>query len=108
MPPDAKRSLLAEHLAEFRSWSYDTLVAEIDRSRKTHDCLRHTEGVFDDGTEYQMEFNVFWDDKRGGDVRVCGDISTEPQRRLLWVLPIYIPDATDSFIMAQDGSFVGD
>ena len=108
MDTDDKHLLLAEHLAEFRAWSYDALAAEIDRTRKEHDCLYHTEGVFDDGTEWQMEFNVFWDDKRGGDVRVCGDISTEPQRRLLRILPIYLPDVTDSFIMAPDGSFVGE
>lgn len=108
MNADNKRLLLAEQLAEFRTWSYDALAAEIDRTRIAHDCLRHTEGVFDDGTEWQMEFNVFWDDKRGGDVRVCGDITTEPQRRLLRVLPVFLPDATDSFIMAADGSFVGE
>ena len=108
MNSDDKRTVLAEHLAEFRDWSYESLAAEIDRTRKAHDCLRHTEGVFDDGTEYQLEFNVCWDDKRGGDVRVFGDISTEPQRRLLWILPIYLSDFTDSFIMAPDGSFVGE
>ncbi|QDV61102.1 hypothetical protein [Crateriforma conspicua] len=108
MDADDKRKVLADRLAEFRDWSYDTLAAEIDRTRKAHDCLHHTEGVFGDGTEYQLEFNVFWDDKRGGDIRVCGDISTEPQRRLFRILPIHLPDATDSFIMAPDGSFVGE
>ena len=108
MDADDKRKVLADHLAEFRDWSYDTLAAEIDRTRKAHDCLRHTQGVFDDGTEYQLEFNVFWDDKRGGDIRVCGNIATESQRRLLRILPIYLPDATDSFIMSPDGSFVGE
>lgn len=107
MDTDDKQLLLAEHLAEFRNWTYDVLVLEIDRTRKAHDCLRHTEGVFDDGTEYQIEFNVFWDDKRGGNVRVCADITTAPQRPLLGFLPVYTPDATDSFIMAPDGTFVG-
>ena len=103
-----KRLLLAEHLAEFRSWSYAALVEEIDRTKTQHGCLRHSEGVSDDGTEWQMEFNVFWDDKRGGHVRVCGDISTVPQAGLLRILPVYFPDATDSFIMAPDGSFIGE
>ena len=106
MDADEKRTLLAEHLADFRTWTYDALVAEIDRTRKAHDCLRHTEGIFDDGTEYQLEFNVFWDDRRGGDVRVCGDITTAPSRPALGFIPVHTPDATDSFIMAADGTFV--
>ena len=68
MDADDKQLLLAEHLARFRVWTYDILAAEIDRTCKDHDCLQHIEGVFDDGTEYQIEFNVFWDDKRGGNV----------------------------------------
>ena len=106
MDADDKRHLLAKHLAQFRTWTYDALAAEIDRTRKAHDCLYHTEGVLDDGTEYQIEINVFWDDKRNGNVRVFGDITTEPQRPLLGFLPVYTSDATDSFIMARDGSFI--
>ena len=102
-----KRLLLAEHLDEFRKWTYETLAAEIERTENENDCLRHTEGTFVDGTEYQIEFNVFWDDRRGGDVRVCADLTTEPQCPTLGFLPIYTPDVTDSFIMRRDGSFVG-
>jgi|CXWL01.1.fsa_nt_gi hypothetical protein len=108
MDADDKRLLLAEHIARFRTWTYAALAAEIDRTCKEHDCLHHIEGVSDDGTEYQMEFNVFWDDKRGGNVRVCGDITTVPQRPLLGFLPVYTSDATDSFVMSPDGSFVGE
>ena len=56
--------------------------------------------MFDDGTEYQMEFNVFWVDKRGGNVRVCGDITAAQQRPLFGFIPVYTSDATDSFIIA--------
>lgn len=108
MDADDKQLLLAEYLAQFRAWTYDALAAAIDHTRKEHGCLHHIEGVFDDGTEYQMEFNVFWDDRRGGNVRVCGDITAEPQRPLLGFLPVYTSDATDSFIMAPDGTFVGE
>lgn len=108
MDVDDKRLLLAEHLDEFRRWSYESLVAEIDRTRHEHDCLRHTEGVFTDATQYQMEFNAFWDDKRGGDVRVCADLTAAPQRPMLGFLPIFMSDVTDSFIMRGDGSFVGE
>ena len=106
MDADDKRHLLAKYLAQFRRWTYRALVAEIGRTRRNHDCLHHIEGTFEDGTKYQIEFNVFWDDKHNGDVRVMGDITTEPQRPLLGFLPVYTSDATDSFIMARDGSFV--
>lgn len=108
MNADEKQALLAEHLAEFRAWSYGALAAEIDRTRKAHDCLRHTQGVLDDGTEYQLEFNVSWDDKRGGNVRICADITTSPQRLMLGIIPGFTPDATDSFIMDSDGTFIGE
>lgn len=108
MDADDKRLLLAEHLDRFRSWSYGSLAAAIDRTREAHDCLGNVDGVFEDGTEYHMEFNVFWDDRRGGNVRVCADITTAPQRLALGFLPLFMPDATDSFIMAPDGSFIGE
>lgn len=108
MDTEEKQFLLAQYLDEFRKWKYEALVAEIDRTQNEHDCLRHIEGVCADGTEYQMEFNVFWDGKRGGDVRVCGDISTAPQNPVLGFVPAYTSDATDSFIMAPDGRFVGE
>ncbi|MEX2286123.1 MAG: hypothetical protein WD648_03475 [Planctomycetaceae bacterium] len=100
MKLDEKRSILSKHLSKFRAWSYDQLVERIDRDRREHDCLESVEGVASDGTEYQMEFNVFWDDKRGGDVRVLGDLTAEPQT--------YTSDVTDDFIMSPDGRFVGE
>ena len=105
---DDKRGLLATHLAEFRSWTYHQLAAEIDRTRRQHDCLAHVEGVFADGTEYQLEFNVFWDDQPGGDLRVTGDLTAEPQRPWLGFVPIYTPDVSDDFILRPDGTFVGE
>ena len=103
-----KRSLLAERLSKFRRWSYETLAAEIERTRGEHDCLRHFDEIAADGTECQLEFNVFWDDRPGGNVRVLGDLSASPQRPLLRFVPIYVADVTDFFIMAPDGSFVGE
>jgi len=98
-----KQRVLAEKLEEFRQWSYEALAAEIDRTRMNGDCLTHVEGVFTDGTEYQIEINVFWDDKRGDDVRVIGDLEAMPQRP---VMGVYTSDVVDSFIMRRDGSFV--
>lgn len=108
MDKSDKQLLLAERLDEFRKWTYQALVAEIARTQKAHDCLRIVEGIFDDGTEYVIEFNVLWDGRKDGDVRVCGDITALPQHRPMGVLPIFTPDATDCFLMTPDGTFVGE
>lgn len=108
MDADDKRLILAEHLDRFRQWTYESLAAEIERTGQEHDCLTTYDGVFDDGTEYHLELNVFWDDRRGGNVRVCADITTPPKTLLKQILPIHTPDASDSFIMTSDGRFVGE
>lgn len=102
MTTDDKQLVLAIQLEEYRAWSYAALVAELERTRRERDCLAHLEETFADGAEYQMEFNIFWDDKPGGDVRVCGDLNMMPH------IPPYTSDVTDSFIMRCDGSFVGE
>ena len=55
----------------------------------------------EDRKTYQLEVQVFWDSKKGGDIRaiVSGDDSTFPS--------VMFPLA-DSFIMARDGSIVGE
>lgn len=106
MDHEEKRRVLAERLAEFRSWSYDALVAKIEYTLIC-DCLEHFEETYSNGTGYQMEFNVFWDGEEGGNVRVFGDLNANRH------LPIpgtgvYTSQVPDSFIMAPDGSFVGE
>ena len=106
MTKNEMHETLDMHLAAFRSWSYASLAERVEMDNRNGDCLEHTEGVSSDGAEYQLEFNAFWDDKPHGDIRVCGSVSAEPQRRLLGFLPIYMPHLTESFIMSPDGSFV--
>jgi len=108
MDSDDKRLLLLEHLEPFRNWSYESLIEAVYRTQAEHDCLKHVETTYADGTECQIEINVFWDDRPRGDVRVCADITTSPQRPLIGLLPVFTPDATDSFIMGPDGRFVGE
>lgn len=103
-----KEQLLATHLAKFRTWPYETLVKEISRTARKHDCLSHVEGTWDDGTEWQIEVNVCWDDRKGGDVRVIADITTFNPNSGHNFLPIQIPDAAESFIVAPDGTFFGE
>jgi hypothetical protein len=51
-------------------------------------------------TQYQVTIQVFWDSKPHGDLRVVGSIDDGGWRAFL---PL-----SDSFIMAPDGSFVGE
>ena len=52
------------------------------------------------GKTYQMEKQAFWDDKRGQDLRVLVSIDDGGWRALA--------PMGHSFIMAPDGSFVGE
>lgn len=85
--------LLGEVLAKYRALPYSDLQARIG------DAIC-TEVVGADGTKYQIEVNVNWDDRPGGDIRVMGSIDDGGWRAFL---PL-----CDSFIMAPDGRFVGE
>jgi hypothetical protein len=106
MTKDEINEMLGARLASYLTWAYAALAERVLSDNRKGDCLDHFEGVGSDGTEYQFEFNAFWDDKPHGDIRVCGSLSAEPQKRLLGFLPIHTPDLTDSFIMSPDGSFL--
>lgn len=95
--------VLSEHLAGYRSRSYDELVALV---RAKHVDTMQVMGPA--GTEYQLEFSFFWDGKPGGDVRVIGSIDESPHRPIFRWLPIYASAVTDSFIMSPEGKFVGE
>lgn len=82
------------------------MADRIDRDRKALKRLDHIDGTASDGTSYQLEFEAFWDDKPGGNIRVIGDLSAEPQIPLLGF--IYRPDCADCFIMRPDGTFIGE
>ncbi|REJ96765.1 MAG: hypothetical protein DWQ34_03275 [Planctomycetota bacterium] len=106
MTKDEMDAVVAEKLARFRQWSYDQLAERVERDRAAHDCLEYVEGVASDGTAYAIELNAMWDGKRGGDVRVCGFLSTIPLRPLFGFLPIYTSDAGDCFIMSPEGRLI--
>ncbi len=96
-------SILSKHLTIYRRWSHAALADWLERGDSV---LEVVEGVASDGAPYQIECNIFWDGKAGEDVRVAGDLSAQPQRRILGLG--FVPDAVDDFNMRPDGSFVGE
>lgn len=102
------QQLLASHMATFRAWPYEALAKEVVRTERALECLSHIDGTWDDGTEWQIEVNVFWDYGKGGDVRVIGDISSFNRNSGHHSGQIQTSGAGDDFIMAPDGTFVGE
>ena len=87
------KALLQSHLQTYRARSYAELAALIDSVQ-----VAQLAGA--GGVEYQVEINFAWDDRAGGNIRVIGSIDDGGWRA-------FIP-LCDSFIMAPDGTFVGE
>ncbi len=81
-------------LAGWRSRPYAELAALVDVELET----RVVAGA--SGERYQVQVQVFWDARPGGDVRVMAAIDDGGLRA-------FVP-LTASFILAPDGSFVGE
>ena len=86
------RQLLAAKLAELRQLSYG-------------DLLRYREPVCVEvagpsGVVYQVEVEAFWDDRKRRDLRVLASIDDGGWRAF--------SPLCDDFIVATDGSFVGE
>ena len=94
MKKSAFQSLLIPIVVDYRQRPYDFWLTHLDTQPITF------EFVADDGTECQVEISVFWDDKPNEDVRVIFSIDDGGWRA-------FVP-VTDSFIIARDGSFVGE
>jgi hypothetical protein len=90
-------SILNETLSRLRVLSFSELVA---RHLGDVDAYEVTGAS---GAEYQIEVETFWDDPRreGGNLRVMASIDDGRGWRS-------ISPMTASFIMAPDGSFVGE
>jgi hypothetical protein len=87
------REILDRHLAGYRSRTYAELVGLIGQ-------LDVSEISSPSGAKYQIEVQVFWDDKAHDNVRVEAGIDDGGWRA--WV-PL-----SGGFIMAADGSFLGE
>jgi len=87
------KTLLTKKLAEYRHLSHADLVAKIDDI----DCFEISGPT---GVEYQIEIQIFWDDKPDGDLRVIGGIDDGGWRAFMPVC--------EDFIVTSDGRFVGE
>ncbi len=87
--------LLAEVMVELRRESYPALVAKYLGETD----VRSLVGV--SGVDYQIEIQGVWDRGKPGDLRILAGIDDGSFRSALRPL-------TRDFIMAPDGSFVGE
>ena len=69
-------SLLNAKLDEYRTLNYDQLAGRAGDEE-------FPEVVGASGTQYQIEIQIVWDDKPGGDVRVLGSIDDGGWRAFL-------------------------
>lgn len=87
------RRVLRQYLATYRKRSYPELAAEVGK-------LDIYQADGESGARYQIEIQIFYDDRKGQAIRVAGGIDDGGIRAFV---PI-----TDSFIMRPDGTFAGE
>lgn len=93
MDKQEAKALLTHRLAELRSLPFERLTELLGDER-----VEETVGA--SGTAYCLEIDAIWDDRSAGHLRVIASIDDGGLRS---IFPI-----TDSFIVARDGSFIGE
>ena len=86
-------AVIDEWLRELKQRPYRDLIAFIGNPQTK-------EVMGEDGKKCQLEAQVFWDSKKGGDVRVMVSGDDGGWRAF--------KPLTSDFVMAPDGSFVGE
>ena len=86
--------------------SHGELAARLEASGPNHGPLDVIGGRAPDGTEYTIEVNIMWDDVKKRHICVMGDLSTNRHGCLFGLLPIFTSDASDCFIVAENGTFI--
>jgi hypothetical protein len=77
-------ALLEQELAAFRDEPYEELVRRMSAGALDY------ERVGPSGATYQIEIQVFWDDRRGGNIRVMGSIDDSGWRAFLPLIRDFI------------------
>lgn len=99
MDTEEATRLLAPHVERLRRVPYSDLVRYVDE-------VEAFEVTGESGTMYNVEIQAFWDSgQKGGNLRVLASID---DGRFRWrFLPVVVP-LTKAFIIAPDGSFLGE
>ena len=85
-------TILKAHLEPYRRRSYADLLALMGTPQVA-------EVLGPSGVKYQLEVEVFWDSRKGGDIRVLAGIHDGGWRAF--------KPLCDDFILAPNGAFVG-
>jgi hypothetical protein len=93
MNKEEAKIIIHEELNRYRSKSYDELKEIIDKPIAY-------EITNPNGVKYQIEIEVFWDDKKNGNIRVLGNIDDGG-------LSAFRP-LSDDFIKSPSGEFIGE
>ena len=88
------KGLIEVELQRLRASSYRELANSVGR-------VETKEVIGEDGIAYQLEMQIFWDGKKGTDIR--GMVSCDDGRGWRAFVPL-----TDDFIVRSDGNFVGE
>jgi hypothetical protein len=88
------RAILLQELSHYRERSYDDLLAMVDSSETFQ---RDSPS----GTPYQIQMQVFFDDESQRNLRIMGAIDDGGLRA-------FIKPLCEDFILAPDGSFIGE
>ncbi len=86
-------AVLSNEMAQYRKRSYGELsglIGQVD----AHEVKAAS------GVAYQIEIQVYWDSKKGGDLRVLGAVDDGGWRAFA---PL-----TDDFILTPKGEFIGE
>jgi hypothetical protein len=87
------KELLTREITRLRTQTYTQL-------QQLNGDSQHTETAGPSGKEYQVEIQAWWDDRKQQNLRVMVSIDDGGLRA---IVPL-----TESFIVAPDGSFVGE
>lgn len=98
------QTIIEQYIAKFRNDGYEELLKHMQEG-KVSDQVTAKSGV-----QYHMEVSFFFDNKSLKTIRVSGSVFAEKELGPWWKFwkNIDVSVANDSFIMAPDGSFVGE
>jgi len=87
------RKLLKDELESLKTRPYSFFAQSVNRTT-------HKKIIGQDGTHYQIEIEVFWDNRRGGDIRVLGSVNDGQLQAAAHL--------KEDFIITPAGIFLGD